>query len=81
MKVRPHSLKYYYYMAVGKFFVNNGNFPDFYEKRNGAVHLQTWHGTPLKKLGFDIDPTSESYAENTSPALLERNKRWDYLIG
>ncbi|QHA93640.1 CDP-glycerol glycerophosphotransferase family protein [Bacillus sp. N1-1] len=81
IKVRPHSLKYYYYMAVGKFFVNNGNFPDFYEKRNGAVHLQTWHGTPLKKLGFDIDPTSESYAENTSPALLERNKRWDYLIG
>ncbi|WP_165998441.1 CDP-glycerol glycerophosphotransferase family protein [Bacillus sp. Cs-700] len=81
IKVRPHSLKYYYYMAVGKFFVNNGNFPDFYEKRNGSVHLQTWHGTPLKKLGFDIDPTSESYAENTSPALLERNKRWDYLIG
>lgn len=81
IKVRPHSLKYYYYMAIGKFFVNNGNFPDFYEKRQGAVHLQTWHGTPLKKLGFDIDPTSESYAENTSPALLERNKRWDYLIG
>ena len=81
LKVRPHSIRYYYYMAIGKFFVNNGNFPDFYQKRNGAVHLQTWHGTPLKKLGFDIDPTSDSYAENTSPALLERNKRWDYLIG
>ncbi|MGQ0441614.1 CDP-glycerol glycerophosphotransferase family protein, partial [Bacillus sp. B-TM1] len=34
-----------------------------------------------KILGFDIDPNSPSYAENTSPALLRRNERWDYLIG
>ncbi|HDR7867671.1 MULTISPECIES: CDP-glycerol glycerophosphotransferase family protein [Bacillus] len=79
--VKPGSVKYYYYMAKSKYFVNNGNFPDFYEKRKGTVHLQTWHGTPLKKLGFDIDPNSPSYAENTSPALLRRNERWDYLIG
>ncbi|EOQ19533.1 hypothetical protein KOY_01833 [Bacillus cereus VDM021] len=79
--VKPRSIKYYYYMAIAKYFVNNGNFPDFYEKRNGTVHVQTWHGTPLKKLGFDIDPNSPSYAENTSPALLKRNERWDYLIG
>ncbi|OOR31536.1 CDP-glycerol glycerophosphotransferase family protein [Bacillus cereus] len=79
--VKPGSIKYYYYMAKSKYFVNNGNFPDFYEKRKGTVHLQTWHGTPLKKLGFDIDPNSPSYAENTSPALLRRNERWDYLIG
>lgn len=49
--VKPKSLKYYYYMARAKYFVNNGNFPDFYNKRKGAVHIQTWHGTPLKKLG------------------------------
>ncbi|MEH7116850.1 CDP-glycerol glycerophosphotransferase family protein [Neobacillus vireti] len=79
--VRPLSIKYYYYMAISKYFVNNGNFPDFYQKRSGTVHLQTWHGTPLKKLGFDIDPNSPSYAENTSPALQKRNARWDYLIG
>ncbi|MFS0671031.1 CDP-glycerol glycerophosphotransferase family protein [Peribacillus frigoritolerans] len=79
--VRPHSLKYYYYMATSKYFVNNGNFPDFYEKREKTVHLQTWHGTPLKKLGFDIDPNSPSYAENTSPQICRRNARWDYLIG
>ncbi|RXZ01667.1 CDP-glycerol glycerophosphotransferase family protein [Fictibacillus sp. S7] len=79
--VRPHSLKYYYYMATAKFFINNGNFPDFYEKRTNTVHLQTWHGTPLKKLGYDIDPNSPSYAENTSPQISRRNARWDYLIG
>lgn len=78
--VKPNTLKYYYYMATGKYFVNNGNFPDFYEKRKGTVHLQTWHGTPLKRLGFDIHPSSPSYEENTSEKLLRRIKRWDYLI-
>ncbi len=81
IKVQSHSLKYYYYMAISKYFVNNGNFPDFYEKRKGTIHLQTWHGTPLKKLGLDIDPNSPAYVENTSPELIRRNKRWDYLIG
>ncbi|PFJ17425.1 hypothetical protein COD67_09415 [Bacillus cereus] len=81
IKVQPGSIKYYYYMAIAKYFVNNGNFPDFYEKRNGTIHLQTWHGTPLKRLGLDIDPNSPAYAENTSPELIRRNERWDYLIG
>src|SRR5690606_3354637 len=44
------------------------------------IHIQTWHGTPLKKLGFDIDPSSPSYKENTSEQLIRRNKRWDYLV-
>ena len=78
--VKPNTLKYYYYMAIGKYFINNGNFPNFYEKRNGTVHIQTWHGTPLKKLGFDIDPSSPSYKENTSEQLMRRNRRWDYLV-
>lgn len=79
--IRPNTLKYYYYMARGKYFINNGNFPDFYEKRKGTIHLQTWHGTPLKKLGLDISKESPSYAENVSPELIRRNSRWDYLIG
>ncbi len=79
--VKPNTLKYYYYMSRAKYFVNNGNFPDFYEKRKGTIHLQTWHGTPLKKLGFDISKNSPSYEENNSPELIRRNSRWDYLIG
>lgn len=79
--VRPRSFKYYYYMAISNYFVNNGNFPDFFQKRKGMIFLQTWHGTPLKKLGFDVDPKALAYEENTSPALLNRIKKWDYLIG
>lgn len=78
--VKQYSLKYYYYMARGKFFINNGNFPNFYVKRKQTIHIQTWHGTPLKKLGFDIDPSSPSYKENTSKQLMKRIARWDYLV-
>ncbi|MGE8206618.1 CDP-glycerol glycerophosphotransferase family protein [Heyndrickxia sp. NPDC080065] len=78
--VKPHSFKYYFYMATAKYFVNNGNFPDFYKKRSDTIHVETWHGTPLKKLGLDVDPDSVAYAENTSIELLNRVKRWDYLI-
>lgn len=79
--VKPNTIRYYYYLAKAKYFINNGNFPDFYEKRQGTIHLQTWHGTPLKRLGYDISPDSPSYQENNSPELIRRNKRWDYLIG
>ena len=25
------------------------------KKREGQVYIQTWHGTPLKRLGYDIE--------------------------
>ena len=78
--VRQKSIKYYYYMAIAKYFVNNANFPDFYQKRANTIHIQTWHGTPLKRLGHDVSPNSMAYAENTSDELMHRIKRWDYLI-
>ncbi|MCL6632478.1 MAG: CDP-glycerol glycerophosphotransferase family protein [Alicyclobacillus herbarius] len=78
--VKPRSTAYFYYMARAKYFINNGNFPDFYRKRAGTVHVETWHGTPLKRLGYDVDPGSTAYAENTAPELMQRVRRWDYLV-
>lgn len=76
-KVRMHSLKYFYYMARAKYFVNNVNFPDFYQKRKGAVELQTMHGTPLKTLG--LDAPGEIKPGKNMEKFLEKNRRWDYL--
>ncbi|MBC5995861.1 CDP-glycerol glycerophosphotransferase family protein [Romboutsia hominis] len=78
--VRPRSLAYYYYMARSNYFVNNANFPDFFEKRPGVVNLQTWHGTPLKRLGFDVSEDSLAYKENTSEELMARIRKWDMLV-
>jgi CDP-glycerol glycerophosphotransferase len=76
-KIRMHSLKYYYYMARAKYFVNNVNFPDFYRKRKNAVELQTMHGTPLKTLGLDVP--GEIKPGKKMEKYLEKNRRWDYL--
>lgn len=76
-KIRMHSLKYYYYMATAKYFVNNVNFPDFYRKRARAVELQTMHGTPLKTLGLDVP--GEIKPGKNMETYLAKNRRWDYL--
>jgi CDP-glycerol glycerophosphotransferase len=37
-------------------YVANAAAPYFFEKRTTQVHLQTWHGTPLKRIGEDRGP-------------------------
>ncbi|MFD1217811.1 bifunctional glycosyltransferase/CDP-glycerol:glycerophosphate glycerophosphotransferase [Microbulbifer celer] len=77
--ISPNSLKYYYTMAVAKYFINNANFPNFLIKRQGQIHIQTKHGTPIKKMGYDL--IRESKANDMSPKLFaHRCARWDYVI-
>jgi len=78
--VKPKSWKYFYFMARSQFFVNNANFPDFFNKRKGQFFLQTWHGTPLKRLGLDVSKNAEAYSANSDKKLIERTRKWDCLI-
>jgi len=65
-------------LATAKYLVNNANFPWFFRKAPGQVYLQTWHGTPLKKLGRDVPGVSLTVGYQ---ATMEREaKSWDYLI-
>lgn len=78
IRVRRLSLKYYYYMAVVKYLINNANFDNNYQKRNEQVEIQTMHGTPLKTLGVDVPgelTTKKSYND-----FIKRCQRWDYLV-
>lgn len=78
IRVRRLSWKYLYYMARAKYFVNNVNFADSYEKRKGQIEVQTMHGTPLKTIGLDVPgdfPTKKSEKN-----YIRKCKRWDYLI-
>ena len=67
-------------LARAKYFVNNVNFPDNVVKRKGTVHLQTQHGTPLKKMGLDqMDhPVGANHMDFRK--LIDRSDRWDFLI-
>ncbi|MEY3846748.1 MAG: hypothetical protein RJA66_1015 [Actinomycetota bacterium] len=65
-------------LATSKYLVNNSNFPPYFRKAAGQVYLQTWHGTPLKRLGRDIanNQLTKSYLDTMD----REAKAWDYLI-
>ncbi|QIV88316.1 glycosyltransferase [Glutamicibacter mishrai] len=52
--VKYGSLEYHRKLSTSKYLVNNVSFPAPFVKRDGQVYLNTWHGVPLKKMGYDI---------------------------
>ncbi len=80
--IRRLSPKYYIYIARAKYIVNNSRMPNFFVKRKEQVYVQTWHGTPLKKLVFDMETNvmpgtnKESYLKNFKNEV----DNWDYLV-
>ncbi|WP_172382816.1 CDP-glycerol glycerophosphotransferase family protein [Streptomyces sp. MNP-20] len=78
--VIPGSRRYWRVMATAKYLVNNANFPNAIVKRQGSVHLQTHHGTPLKRMGLDqLDHPAAAQGLNFHD-LLARVDRWDYSV-
>jgi CDP-glycerol glycerophosphotransferase (TagB/SpsB family) len=75
--VNRDSMEYYEYLAKSKYWVSNIIFP-VQKKREGNIYLQTWHGTPLKKLGFDIEIDGPETLARENFYIESRN--WDYLI-
>ncbi|MCU1563458.1 MAG: hypothetical protein JWN05_1837, partial [Arthrobacter sp.] len=58
--------------------VNNNNFPFYFRKREGQVYIQTWHGTPLKKLGNDVARTNFSLSYWN--LMWREAEYWDALL-
>ncbi|MCQ2976738.1 MAG: CDP-glycerol:glycerophosphate glycerophosphotransferase [archaeon] len=78
-KVKRFSREFYKELAVSKYWVINGRQAARLKKRPEQIIVSTWHGTPLKKLGLDIDniysgspQIKKIYAKNAS--------EWEYLI-
>lgn len=49
------SLDYYKALSTSQFLINNVTFPTQFVKREGQTYLNTWHGVPLKKMGYDVE--------------------------
>jgi CDP-glycerol glycerophosphotransferase len=52
--VRAGSREYYEAMARARYVIANDHFPDWFVRREDQICLQTWHGTPLKRIGGDL---------------------------
>ncbi|MEU1132765.1 CDP-glycerol glycerophosphotransferase family protein [Streptomyces sp. NPDC005900] len=78
--VVPGTRRYWEVMARAKYLVNNVNFPNAIVKRPDAVHVQTHHGTPLKRMGLDqLDYPAAAKGLNFH-SLLARVDKWDYSV-
>ncbi len=51
--------KYYRHYATARFWVNDVSVPDFFKPGKHQIYIETWHGTPLKRLGCDILTNSD----------------------
>lgn len=78
-KIKRFGIQYAYYLARSKYFVFNGRQPEWVKKREGNIFLQTWHGTPLKKLVFDLEDIN-SASPKYKQQVYKQQKVWDYLI-
>ncbi|MFT8871477.1 MAG: CDP-glycerol glycerophosphotransferase family protein [Sporolactobacillus sp.] len=80
--VRRFSVKWLLAMTRAGYWVTNVRLPLWMVKPAHTVYLQTWHGTPLKKLALDMEEVhmpgtnTEKYKSN----FLAESARWDYLI-
>ncbi|WP_051192076.1 glycosyltransferase [Microbacterium luticocti] len=73
--VRRGDFAYWRALSTAGYLINNATFPPAFGKRPGQVYLNTWHGTPLKLMGFDM-PGGAIESANTLRNLLSA----DYLL-
>lgn len=83
IKIKRQRLKYFYYMSCAKFWVMDSRQPRYLKKKKGNVYIQTWHGTPLKKLGLDMSFVNMGGYQDIEEYIRifkQNTSRWDYLI-
>ncbi len=80
--VKRFSLSWMIRMNKATLWITNSRLPLWIPKPHGTTYLQTWHGTPLKNLGTDIETVhmpgtdTESYRKNFTTEA----SKWDYLV-
>lgn len=80
--IRRFTLQWFFTMPRAQYWVNNVRLPKWMPKPPGTIYLQTWHGTPLKKLGLDIE---EVHMPGTDTAvyrnnIIDESANWSYLV-
>jgi CDP-glycerol glycerophosphotransferase len=90
--VKRLSARYWHALATAGYLFNNATFPAEFGKREGQVYVNTWHGTPLKAMGYD-EPRGAiesrnvirnfmmaDYLLSTSPFMSERMYEQAYRL-
>jgi len=80
--IHRFTLKWLFAMARAEYWVVNSRLPLWIPKPKHTTYVQTWHGTPLKRLAVDMEEVhmpgtnTEKYKQN----FTKEAAKWDYLI-
>ncbi|MCY7918085.1 CDP-glycerol glycerophosphotransferase family protein [Bacillus vallismortis] len=80
--INRFTLKWLFAMARAEYWVVNSRLPLWIPKPKHTTYVQTWHGTPLKRLAVDMEEVhmpgtnTEKYKQN----FTKEASKWDYLI-
>lgn len=75
--IRYNGPFYFYYLMCSKYWVVNCKLADYFIKKEDQVYLQTWHGTPLKKLAHDIDVSDDTTFYRTKMSKAQMQQTYD----
>jgi len=73
--IQYQSYAYLKYLCSAKYLINNVTFPSYFTKKEGQIYINTWHGIPLKSLGYDV-PNGRIETAN----VIRNFMHTDYLI-
>ena len=81
------SIPYFFYLARSQYWIVNCKLPMYVLKKENQIYLQTWHGTPLKKLAFDIEVPEGTtfYRSGMNEEMMHETyaqdvKKYNYMI-
>lgn len=76
------SKNYYRYCAMSKYWITNWRMPPYMKKKKNQIFIETWHGTPLKKIGLDsnIEGIAQTSQKKTHKMYLNDAKGYNYFI-
>ena len=77
--VRELSRDYYDGLARARYVVANDHWPEWFVRRADQTSVQTWHGPPLKRQGYDLADRPRALRDYRR-ALAQRRENWQYVL-
>lgn len=71
------SFSYFYYMSKAKYWIINCKMPTYIAKKEEQIYLQTWHGTPLKRLAHDIEAAEDMTFYRSAVSFAQMTQSYD----
>lgn len=80
--VKYRTKEFFKYLSTSKYWIFNFRTPPYFAKREDQIFVQCWHGTPLKRIGMDIqvDGNAATKVSDVHKQYLDVGEKCNYFI-